>query len=512
MKKPININEISKEELYKLYLKEVEKNEKIEAAFKALQIKNQENLNTIINLIEDKKIKSANLFGPKTETNMVDNTFNEAEVEVKKESTKTKRNVGRSKGSKNFDSNYFEKHHEEEIVLKPDELKAQTNLVHIGDDVTYKIEYTAPKCKIIKIISEKYICKETNHIYQKINANDPYPHSICTPSFASNIITNKFILGLPYYRQEQYLFNNEIEISRQNLCNYQIRTSDLLKPFYLYLKEQLIQNRVKVIHADETSLNVLDVKNKSKCYVWLYTSSFYDYPIYIYEYQRSRSANNPKQFLKDYKGWLVTDAYEGYSNIPNVENSYCWVHARRNFTDILKSLSEKQRSASKSNIIIQEIDKLFEYERKFREQKYTVSRIVESRNSGEYKATIDSVFKILETTTPETGSALEKAIKYILTRKDKFLNILKDGHLDLSNNISERAIKPFVIARKNFLFSNTENGASSSTILFSIIQTARANGLDASKYLEYLIKKVTTNDTDFENLLPWKLSNNFKLK
>jgi transposase len=86
---------------------------------------------------------------------------------------------------------------------------------------------------------------------------------------------------------------------------------------------------------------------------------------------------------------------------------------------------------------------------------------------------------------------------------------LIDGHLDLSNNISERAIKPFVIARKNFLFSNTENGATSSTILFSIIQTARANGLDPTKYLEYLIKNISTT-TNFENLLPWKLGDKFK--
>jgi transposase len=512
MKNIVRIDEISKEELYKLYLKEVEKNEKIEAAFKALQIKNQVNLQTIINLLEDSKIKRAKQFVPKSETNIVDNVFNEAEVEIKEEKKKEKVKSGRPKGSKNFDVEYFEKHHEEEIVLRPDELKEQSNLVHIGNDVTYKVEYTAPKCKIIKIISEKYINKESNRIYQKINANDPYPHSICTPSLASNIITNKFILGLPYYRQEHYLFNNEVEISRQNLCNYQIRTSDLLKPFYLYLKELLIQNQVKIIHADETTLNVLEVNSKSQCYVWLYTSSFYDYPIYIYEYQRTRSSHNPKQFLKDYNGWVVTDAYEGYNNIPNVNNSYCWVHARRNFTDILKSLSENQRNESKSYDIVKKMDKLFEYERKFREQKYTASKILQLRNDGEYKETVDSLFNVLESSTPEKGSALEKAIKYIISRKDKFLNILKDGHLDLSNNISERAIKPFVIARKNFLFSNTEIGADSSTILFSIIQTARANGLDAVKYLEYLIKNISSSNNNFENLLPWKLGNNFKLK
>jgi transposase len=107
---------------------------------------------------------------------------------------------------------------------------------------------------------------------------------------------------------------------------------------------------------------------------------------------------------------------------------------------------------------------------------------------------------------------LEKTIKYILSRKDKFLNILKDGHLDLSNNISERAIKPFVIARKNFLFSNTEVGADPSTILFSIIQTARANGLDAVKYIEYLIQNISASNNNFENLLPWKLNNKFKLQ
>ncbi len=499
MKKEVDFSTLSKEDLIEMYKKVSEENEILLAKFKKLQIENDQNLKALISLTEKFKIKQANTFGPKTEVIKDDIVFNEAETEIKKITKKP----GRKQGNHNLNTDYFEKHFNEKIIVDPKELKTMKNLIYIGSDETFKVEFIPPTAKIIKVISNKYI-NDKHEIFQQNTYKDPYPKSICTPSFAANTIFSKFVLGIPYYRQEKNIFSNETIVSRQNLCNYQIRTSEILKPFYEYLKSLLLDTKVKVLHADETTLKVIEVNNKSKYYVWLYSTSFYDNPIYIYEYKDSRSCKNPRQFLANYDGWLITDAYEGYSNIPNVKNSYCWVHARRNFVDILKTLNDEQKSESISFKIVELIDTLFKYENEFRVSKKTATDIKKLRNSGNYIVTLNNIFAILHNANAEPGSAFFKAVDYLLKRENNFKSILQNGFLDLSNNLSERAIKPFVIARKNFLFSNTESGAVSSTILFSIVQTARENGLDVLKYLEYLIKHVYLKDISFDRLLPRK--------
>ena len=271
----------------------------------------------------------------------------------------------------------------------------------------------------------------------------------------------------------------------------------------------MLGSKVKVLHADETTLRVLN-SDKAKCYIWLFNTSFYDNPIYIYKFSKTRSRNVPREFLKEYKGYLITDCYSGYNDIPNVKNSYCWAHARRKFIEILDELSLEQKKKSISQKIVNEIDSLFYLEKEYRNKKYDADRIKELRNEGEFKSHIDKLFEILNKANSQSKTRLEEAIKYITTRKDSFLEILNDGHLELSNNTAERGIKPFVIERKNFLFSNTENGAESSAIIFSIIQTAIANGIDYKKYIEKVINNIQPNSTEeeLENLLPWKIKLN----
>ena len=141
------------------------------------------------------------------------------------------------------------------------------------------------------------------------------------------------------------------------------------------------------------------------------------------------------------------------------------------------------------------------------EKKFTASKIKKLRNNGEFKEHLDKVFEIIENANPESNSRLEKAINYIISRKKSSLEILNDGHLDLSNNSAERGVKPFVMARKNFLFSNTSNGAESSIVVFSILQTEIADGLDAKSYLKTLVDKIGSNPTEeeLESLLPWNI-------
>jgi transposase len=499
MKKEVKINQISKEELYKLYLESINKLEALEAKCYA----QQQELAELTKKLEEANFqlfqRNKVIFGKRREK-IEDqaNEFNEAEKEnvVKKE----------RKSNNTLSREFLESHFSEEIILNPDEINTISNLVKIGEDVSYKLETTPARLKIIKIISNKYVDSKEGKIYQKVKNDDKYPHSFCTPSFASEILINKFVLGVPYYRQENYLFDDGITISRQNLCNYQLKTSEILRPMYDYLIKKLLATKVKILHADETTLRVLDI-NKSKCYVWLFNSSFYENPIFIYKFSNTRSRDIPVEFLKDYEGYLITDCYSGYNEIPNVVNSYCWVHARRKFVEILDFVPEELKENSISNKVIKEIDSMFKLEQEYRREKYKASEIKELRNTGEFKKHLDNIFEILSNANPVSKSKLDEAINYILKRKESFLEILNDGHLELSNNSAERGIKPFVIARKNFLFSNTKCGAESSTIIFSIIQTAIANRIDYRKYLETLINKISFNSTEeeLEELLPWNI-------
>ena len=500
MKKAVGINEVSKEELYGLYLELLDKNERLEAEFAAMQMELGEKSKKLDECNFQLAKRNRIIFGKRRETNKLSqNKFNEAEC------SRSKKPYKKRDAENAMTRDFLERNFTEVVSLDPDEIKDNPSLIKIGEDVAYKIESTPARLKIVKVISNKYKDKETGRIYQKPK-DDKYPHSFCTPSFASEALTNKFVLGTPFYRQSKYLYDDGLNISRQTLCNYQMRTAEIIRPMYDFLTKKLLATSVKVLHADETTLRVLD-KDKSKCYVWLFNTSFYDNPIFIYKYSDSRSAKIPQEFLKGYSGWLISDCYAGYNNLPNIENSYCWAHARRNFIDILDALSDGQKADSVSQKIVDGIDRMFGLEREYRKEMHTAAKIKELRNQGPFKECLDNVFGLLEEANPSPRSRFEGAVKYILDRKQSFLNILKDGHLELSNNSAERGIKPFVIARKNFLFSNTENGAESSAMIFSIVQTAIANGLKARDYLEKLIAEIPENpkEEELEKLLPWNV-------
>ena len=511
MKKEENYQKLSKEELIKLLLKKEENFDKLkeeyEAKFKAMQIKINEQLKEIEALKEKNILSRVRQFSPKSEHTKVHNEFNEAESNAKKR--------GRKQGSKNFDYEYLEKHVSKEIVLEPEEEICSTcgeTLISAGEDITYKLDYEPSKLIVTKVISKKKACPKCNKIYQEIK-DDVFPHSICTPSLASAIMTNKFLIGIPYYRQSEYFFDNGIKLSRQDLCNYQLRATDLLEPLYQRLKIHLLNTKSKCLCADETTLRVLDVNDKSKCYMWVYVTSYYDQPIYYYEFQKSRSKENPKAILKGFKGYLLTDAYQGYNDIENVKNCYCWAHARRKFYEIVKTLKPEQLKESKAYGMVQRIDKLFHIEEIMKKNKYLPHQIREERNNEKYLELLNDVKKYAENINAIPESALGKAKNYLLNHWKEFTTYLEDGHIEMTNNISERAIKPFVIARKNFLFNATTDGASSSAIIFSLQQTSRANLLDSEKYIAKVLELIKPNmsNDELDSLLPWNISKLYNL-
>ena len=375
-----------------------------------------------------------------------------------------------------------------------------SNIKPFGIDESYKIDYKPAKFEVVKVVRKKY--KDKDKIYQALS-DDPFPHSPLTPSLAANLIEMKFNLGIPFHRYSNYLISHGLNISDVNIYNYAKRTLDLLEPLYSELLNNLLHNEFNVIHADETPLKVIGSK-KDKCYMFVYTTSFWEKPIYIYDFNDSRSTKNLKELLSDYKGYLVCDGYTGYDCLTKqgITIQRCMVHARRYFNDVLKVLdNEKERTKSPAYKVLNLMSKLFKYEDNFKKNSLTASQIVKQRNSSAYQSVIKDLNNYIDSINIDNNELLSKAVNYYNNNKKELYTYLDYGYLDISNNLAERVVKPFVIARKSFLFCKTADGATTTGKLFSIVQTARANGLKSEEYLTYVISNI--NKKDINDLLPW---------
>ena len=505
----MDYSKLSKEELIAIIETKEKENENLLDEHEKLKVKfrkaieeRDDAFKQIERLLEGQRIERARLYVPKSE--ITKNVINEAEenasLDVNKE-IKDKKKRGRKVGVKLSDNFLSDNIQKKIIDIYPDEKETISNLSYMGFDTRIKIEMLPIEIRVVEYHIHKYV--KDNKIYQ-VEQSDPY-QGYLTPSLLASILYHKYVLGVPLYRLEKSLNDRGLLISRQALSNYVIEGARELYPIYEELYKRLINTEVKVLHADETTLEVLEYKkkeNRDKSYMWVYATSTYDQPIYIYDFEKNRSGDNPKEFLKDYQGHLVVDGYEGYNNINNVSLAGCWAHVKRKYSDIVKGLSSKQRSSSLAVSYIKIIDKLFALEEKYKKLE-TVKEILEARQK-ESKPLVDEYFSKVEAKIEKCDGKLKEAMQYSINQKEKLIKFLSDGHIPLSNNLAERAVKPFVICRKNFLFSNTHNGAEASAVIFSVIQTAKMNGLDPYMYLYQVFCQIwRTKQKDIDKLLPW---------
>jgi transposase len=369
--------------------------------------------------------------------------------------------------------------------------------------------------KIRKHVCKVYACRdcekdECGVPIVKSPMNDPViKGSFASPEAIAQIMTQKFVMGAPLYRQEQELQRNGIKLSRQTMSNWLLRaTEDWLEPIYDMMHEILL-NR-DVLHADETTLQVLREPGKpaqSKSYMWLYrTSGDASSPIVLYDYQPDRKTKRPVDFLKEFKGYLHTDGYEAYHSLGSgITVIGCWAHARRKFDEALKSLPEKDREGSNALLGKRHIDKLFMLEREFADM--TPQERYKKRLEFS-KPALEAFYAWLTSLSVLPKSGVGVARHYVLSQRKYLDRYLMDGRLEISNNRAERSIKPFVIDRKNFLFANTPRGAKASAVMFSLIETAKETGLDPFKYLVYVFEKapnwnIRNNIDVLQELMPW---------
>ncbi len=331
-----------------------------------------------------------------------------------------------------------------------------------------------------------------------------FPGSIASPSIVANIIEEKYVMASPLYRQEQQWARRGVAISRQNMANWVIYAAEnWLKPVYDCMQAELMGQNI--IAADETSLQVLKEEGKkpqSKSYMWLYRSGRYGPGIVLYEYQPSRSGEHPRKFLQEFNGYLMTDGYGGYNDIPGVTNIGCFAHARRKFDEAIKAAG-KTTKKPKAAEGLEFIRKLYLIEKKLTdlgpEERYK-ERLLRSKPVLEaFLVWLQEIDKFCV-----QQSHLGKAVQYCLNQWDKLNGFLLDGRLEIDNNRAERSIKPFVIGRKNFLFCQTPKGATASAIIYSIVESAKENNLKTYEYLEYLLRKLpNATYSGLTKFMPW---------
>ena len=378
-----------------------------------------------------------------------------------------------------------------------------------------ELDIIPAQVKIIRHVRYVYGCRRCDKNGEEVPiVTAPGPSALIAKSLASAssvayVMSEKFVESMPLYRLEKHFERLGVELPRQVLSNWIIKGGEMLQPIYDRMRERLLE--LSILHADETTLQVLRESGRpaqSKSYMWLYRSGRDGPPIVCYEYQPSRDGEHPRRFLNGFAGHLHADGYAGYNDMPNVTLVGCWAHARRKFTDAAKVLPKSQRNdpSQMVNVALRHINRLFEIERALRDASADERKAARNERSrpvvDQFKVWLDSASsKVLP------KSALGEAVNYCRNQWPKLAVFLDDGRLELDNNRAERSIKPFVIGRKNWLFANTPRGARTSAVIYSIVETAKENGLNPCAYLKYLLERLPgisrDNKDDLDSLLPW---------
>jgi transposase len=382
--------------------------------------------------------------------------------------------------------------------------------------VRSEMEFIPAKLVIKDYVQNVYKCTncgKSDEYPNDVIISAPVPaavltHSIAAPSTVAWIMYQKYMLSVPLYRQERDFKRMGAELKRDTMANWVIRCADYwLKPLYDMMHKQLL--KCSIIMSDETTWQVNKEEGKkasSKSYIWIHRSgSCEGPPIILYEYTRTRSGDHAKKFLEGFSGFHVSDAYQGYEKVEGITRCLCHSHLRRYYIEAIPLDSAKKEIPGSGGAIGRDYsDKLFRLERKWK----GLSPEERKKNRLIYSVPILEAFFAWAENTITGQENLKKAFYYTVNHKEYFTNFLLDGRIPLSNNLSEIAVKPVAITRKNSLFSDSVDGAIASAIIFSIINTAAANKLDAYKYLEYIFRQLPNldflqNDSVLEEYLPW---------
>ena len=357
--------------------------------------------------------------------------------------------------------------------------------------VRHELQIIPRQAKLLAYYTVTYACdhceKDTGFAHIA-NVKPPVPlmkHSLASPSSVADIMAKKYADGLPLARQEKIWAREGVELSRATMANWVIQCAQTwLKPLYKHMKQRLLEE--EVIHADETVVQVLKEDGKpasSESRMWVYGSGERSAtPIRLFEYQPDRSGKRAESFLRGFSKKLVTDGYAGYNAVANVTHFGCWTHMKRKWHEAMPKGATVQ--TSKAAVGYQYCNKLFALEKKCADFN---NKLRKEYRQNFILPVLEEYFCWVNTLNPEQGSKLETAMKYAQNQRGPLSAFIDHPDVPISNNLAENAIRPFALGRKNWLFCDTTKGAEASAIVYSIVETTKANGIDPYNYLLYVL-------------------------
>ena len=379
-------------------------------------------------------------------------------------------------------------------------------LVEIGEKTSEQLDIVPATIQVIRHIRKQYACACGQCIKTAALPKQPIPKSMASPGLLAHITVSKYQDALPLYRQETILRRIGVDIPRATLANWMIRSGTLIQPLINLLRDRLLD--YDIVQMDETPVQVLNEVGKraqSKSYIWVQRGGPPDQPVVLYDYDPGRGAGVPKRLLEGFKGYLQTDGYDGYNAVVAASGLIhlgCMAHARRRFSDAVKAQG-RNRKRGKAHRGLSLIRKLYRVERQAR--KLTADERY-ARRQKHARPVLDEMRTWLDDALPQAppSSATGKALNYLHNEWEQLTNYLDDGRLEIDNNAAENAIRPFVLGRKNWLFSASVKGVKASANLYSLIETAKANNLEPYAYLRRVFTELPQAETvaAIEALLP----------
>lgn len=383
-------------------------------------------------------------------------------------------------------------------------------LIKIGDETTEQLDFIPAKVQVIQHVRYKYACKACEETIKTAKGpNHPIPKSIASPGLLAHVAVSKFCDHLPLYRQESILQRMGVDIARNTLSHWMIKSSELLLPLYKLMQHTL--TTYDIAYADETPIQVLKEPDKpaeSKSYMWCFIGGPPDKRSIIYHYDISRGHSVPLKMLEDFHGWLHCDGHSAYDTFarvtPGITLLACWMHCRRKFYDVAKTI----KTEGLAHKAVKKIAKLYRIEEELKLKAATPEEVYQHRQVqskpilNEFKKWLDENSLHIRPKSP-----LGEAFGYALNQWNKLIQYLDDGRLEMDNGLSERKIKPFVIGRKNWLFCSSVAGARAAEIIYSIIETTKYHKIEPYSYLRYVLTQLPNVNTEKEldALLPFNI-------
>ena len=389
-------------------------------------------------------------------------------------------------------------------------------------------ELPAEVYKRLHIIPETFIVDEHHvHVYaSKDNSGmivkaprsvDLFRNSIATAALLASIINGKYVNALPLERQSKTFKTNGINLSSNTMANWVIKGTDSYLSLIYDRLHKLIYNS-KVIHADETPAKVMRIDDKKivggkKTYMWVYRNrpDKRSAPIVLFDWQPSRRTDHPREFLKDFSGTVVTDGYQVYHTLgkerPDLNIAGCWIHARRPYAEFIKSVGLQ---AAKGSIAQEAYDMITEIMHTDNSYDDLSPRDRKMQRQQHLKEKVDDYFAWVKVKYDQVtrNSTIGKALAYSINQEEYLRKFLDDGNIPMDNNYAEQAIRPFTLGRKNFVIIESDKGAKASAVLYSLVETAKANQLNTYKYFELLLTEIPKHMEDknlrfLDDLMPW---------